>query len=263
MRFRPALGCLLLTSWSPIVRAQSPFDGVWRIELAESEAPTKPEVYRLYDERYECPTCDPPIAIRADGLDHKITGEACYDTVSLRVVDDRTTEETDKWVGKVVGTATMTVSADGTTATVAWTESCNAKGEVTRGSLVLRRLTKGPDGSHAVSGSWRIAKRASLSENARIATLKQEGDTFSFADPTGQSYVARLDGTPTRVVGDLTNTMVSLRRIGENTIEETDTRGGKVSEVTRFTVSPDGRTMAISIESKANGNVRQFVAHRQ
>jgi len=87
-----------------------------------------------------------------------------------------------------------------------------------------------------VSGSWQILKRVNLSENALVVTLRLEGDTFSFADPTGQSYAARLDGTPTSIEGDLTNTMVSLKRIGENTIEETD---------------------------KVKGSVRQFVARKQ
>jgi hypothetical protein len=260
---RPVLCCVLLISWSTFVQEQSRFDGTWKIDLAESEAPTKPELYLLQDSTYRCTTCDPPLDIRADGRDQKITGEACYDTVSLKVVDDRTTEETDKRIGKAVGTSKMTVSSDGNSATVEWTESCNANGDVISGTLILTRATKGPRGSHAVSGSWQIVKRVNLSENALVATLKLEGDTFSFADPTGQSYAARLDGTPTPIKGDLTNSMVSLKRIGENTIEETEKDGGKVVKVTRFTLSADGKTMTISIESKAKGSVRQFIAHRQ
>jgi hypothetical protein len=56
---------------------------------------------------------------------------------------------------------------------------------------------------------------------------------------------------------------VSLKRIGENTIEEADKHDGKVVEVTRFTPSADGTTMTISIENKVKGSVRQFVAHKQ
>jgi hypothetical protein len=179
------------------------------------------------------------------------------------VVDDRTTEETDKRIGKTVGTSKMTVSSDGNSATVEWTESCNANGDVTSGTLILRRVTKGPRGSHAVSGSWQIVKRVNVSENALVITLKLEGDTFSFADPTGQSYAARLDGTQTPIKGDLTNTMVSLRRIGENTIEETDKHDGRVVEVTRFTLSADGNTMTVSMENKVKEAIRQFVAHKQ
>jgi len=244
--------------------AQSPFDGTWRINLAaESQSSTKPDVYLLQDGTYRCPTCDPPLEIPADGRDHKIIGEPCYDTVSVKVVDDRTTEETDKRNGKAVGTTRMTVSLDGNTATVEWTESCNAQGDVVAGKDIMARVSQRPRGAHAVSGSWRITKRMSRSDNELLVTLKLEGDTFSFADPTGQSFAARLDGTETPIKGDLSNTMASVKRIGENTIEETDKHDGKVVEVTRFTPSADGKTMTVTMENKVRGTTRQLVAHKQ
>ena len=260
---RPLLCGVLLISWLTFVQAQSRFDGTWKIDLAESQSPTKADDYLLQDNTYRCTTCDPPLDIRADGRDQKIAGEPCYDTVSLKVVDDWTTVETDKRNGKTVGTSKMTVSSDGNSATIEWTESCNVKGDVVSGKDILSRVTKGPRGSHAVSGSWQIVKRVNRSENALVATLKLEVDTFSFADPTGQSYAAKLDGTETPFKGDLSNTMVSVKRIGENTIEESDKRDGKVVEVTRFTLSADGKTMTVSMEDKKKGTTHQFVAHKQ
>ena len=88
------------------------------------------------------------------------------------------------------------------------------------------------------------------SQNALVVTLKLEADTFSFADPAGQGYAARLDGTETPFKGSLSNTMVSVKRIDENTIEKSDKQDGKVVEVTRFTVSADGKTMTVSMEDK-------------
>jgi hypothetical protein len=57
--------------------------------------------------------------------------------------------------------------------------------------------------------------------------------------------------------------MVSVKRIDENTIEETDKRDGKIVEVTRFTGSADGKTMTVSMENKVYQTTRQFVAHKQ
>ncbi len=256
---RPAVCGLLLISWLTLVQAESRFDGTWRIDLTKSESSAKPDVYLLQDNKYRCTTCDPPLDIRADGLDQKITGASCYDTVSLKVLDDRTTVETDKRSGKIAGTSKMTVSSDGDSATVEWTESCNANGDVISGKDILSRVTKGPRGSHVVSGSWQINRRVNRSENALVVTLKLEGDAFSFADPAGQSYVARLDGTETPFRGDLSNTMVSVKRVGERTIEETDKRDGEVVEVTRFTVAVDGKTLTVFIENKVKGTTRQFV----
>jgi hypothetical protein len=260
---RTVLCCVLLISLITFVQAQSRFDGTWKIDLAESQPPTKAEVYLLQDDTYRCTTCDPPLDIRADGRDQKVTGEPCYDTVSLKVVDDWTTVKTDKRSGKTVGTSRMTVSFDGNSATVEWTESCNANGDVVTGKDILSRVTNGPRGSHAVSGSWRMVKRVNRSENALVVTLKLEGDTFSFADPSGQSYAARLDGTETPFKGDLSHTMVSVKRIGENTIEETDKQDGKVVEVVRFTTSADGKTLTVAMENKKTANARQLVAHKQ
>ena len=258
------LCCVFLVSSIISVQgtAQSLFDGTWKIDLNESQSSTTQYNYLLQDGIYHCPTCDPPLETKADGKDHQITGEPCYDTVSLRVVDAHTTEETDKRNGKAVGTRRMTISPDGDTATVEWTESCNAQGDVVAGKDLLARLTQSPRGAHAISGSWRITKRMNRSENALVATLKLEGDTFSFADPSGQSYTAKLDGTETPIKGDLSNTMVSVKRIDEHTIEETDKREGKIVEVTRFTVSADAKTMTVSMADKANGTIRQFVCHK-
>jgi hypothetical protein len=183
--------------------------------------------------------------------------------VSIKVIDARTTEETDKRNGNAVGTTRMTVSPDGNTATVEWTESCNAQGDVVAGKDLMARVSQSPRGAHAISGSWRITKRMNRSDNALVVTLKLAGDTFSFADPAGQSYTAKLDGTETPVKGDLSDTLVSVRRIDEQTIEETNKRDGKIVEVTRFTVSPDAKTMTVSMTDKANGTTRQFVCHKQ
>jgi hypothetical protein len=258
-----ALGSLISAITLTSAMAQSPFDGTWRLDNSESQPSTVHYDYLLQDGVYHCTSCDPPIEVRVDGQDHKITGEPCYDTVSVKVVDDHTTEETDRRNGKIAGTLKLAVSADGKTATEEWTESCNAKGDVVAGQDIMSRVAEGPRGAHAISGSWKISKRINRSENAILITLKLEGDVFSFADPTGQSYAAKLGGTETAIKGDLSGTVVSVKRIGERTIEETDKRDGKVTEVTRFVVSADGKTLTISQENKAKATTRQFVAHRQ
>ena len=192
LRFGFVLSCLI----PALALAQSPFDGTWRVVPGSDQLPTKPDVYLLQGGTYHCPTCDPPLAIEADGKGHKISAP-CYDSVSVKVVDSRTTEETDKRNGKTVGTSKMTVSSDGKTATVDSTEMCNAKGDVITLKKSMERVAQGPEGAHAVSGSWRTTKYLNMSENALVFTMKLEGDTFYFADPTGQSYTAKLDGTET------------------------------------------------------------------
>lgn len=256
------LGFLIPLMLSAHAMAQSPFDGTWRLDSGASQPSTYHYDYLLKDGIYHCTTCDPPIEVRADGQDHKITGDPCSDTVSVKVVDDRTTEETEKKNGKIVGTLRMVVSADGKTATDDFTESCNAKGDVVAGKDIMTRVAEAPRGAHAISGSWRVSKRLNRSESAVLITLKLEADTFSFADPTDQHYKAKLDGTETHFEGDLSGSAVSVKRIGKNTIEETDREDGKVVRVVRFVISDDGKTLNISETNKAN-EIRWFVAHKQ
>lgn len=108
-----------------------------------------------------------------------------------------------------------------------------------------------------------ISKRVNRSENALVITLKVEGQTFSFVDPTGQGYTVKLDGTEARFNGDLSGTTVSVKRVAENAIEETDKHGGKIEQITRFVVSADGRTLTATIKSKAQNSTRTFVLRKQ
>jgi hypothetical protein len=257
------VGFGLVLSCSALALAQSPFDGTWRVVAGSDQFPSKPDVYLLQRGIYHCPTCTPPLEIKANGQDQRISGEACYDTVSVKVLDDHTTEETDKRDGKTVATSRMTASSDGNTATVEWSESCNVKGDVIKAKKIMKRVAKRPPGSHAVSGSWQTIRYLDMSENAKVATMKIEDNTFYFADPAGQSYAAKLDGTDTPIQGDLSHTVVSVRRIDSNTVEETEKRNGKVTGVAQIKVSADGRTLTWSGGDKAKGTGWQFVAEKE
>ena len=245
------------------VMAQSAFDGTWKIDLNQTQLPTKAGVYILQNGMYHCRTCIPPIDVRADGLDHKVAGDSCYDSVNIRVVDDRTVIETDKRQGKTVHTEKVTVSPDGNTAVWEFADSCDANGEEVTWKQISVRGSKGPIGAHPISGSWKAMRIVNSSENGLTATLKLEGDSFGFADSTGQSYTAKLDGPDVPLTGGVSNTVVSVKQIDQNTIEETDKRAGKVVSVTRFAVSADGKTMSVVISDKLQGSSVQFVAVKQ
>jgi hypothetical protein len=63
-----------------------------------------------------------------DGKDYPLTGSQDFDTVSLKRIDARTTERTDKKGDKVVRTLTRVVSQDGKTMTVT-IKGTNAQGQ--------------------------------------------------------------------------------------------------------------------------------------
>lgn len=62
-----------------------------------------------------------------DGKDYPYTGVSYFDSLSLKQVDAHTVTSTQKMAGKVVGTTTRTLSADGKVLTLA-SKGTNAKG---------------------------------------------------------------------------------------------------------------------------------------
>src|SRR5258708_4592024 len=107
------LGMVLFASAT--LFAQSPFDGTWMTKLDTAKLPTKPEKYSLRDNMYECLTCVPKVAVKADGPDQKVSGHPYYDTVGVQVVNASSVEIIEKKDGKVMYTDNETISADGNT----------------------------------------------------------------------------------------------------------------------------------------------------
>lgn len=257
------LGALLMPV---LARGQSDFDGAWRIDLSKSVMPTKADVFLLQNGIYQCKTCVPIINVKADGEDQGVTGSPYYDAVSVKVVDDRSIEETKRKNGKVVAVSKMVVAPDGSSATFEFTDNTYTNGDPIAGKGSMVRVGKGkrPAGAHAISGSWRVSKLESLSDNALTFTLKVEGDTLTMTNPTGQSYSAKLDGTDAPYKGDLGISHVSVKRLGDKTFEETDKRDGKAIRVRRMMIDPaDLKIMSTIITDNLTGSSNVLVAVKQ
>jgi len=258
-----AVSLLVVLLMPAMAGAQSAFDGTWKFDLTTAKFPEKPDVILLQGGRYQCTTCVPPVDVKADGQDQKVSGDPYSDTMSIKVVDDRTIEEIGKKNGKTVWTSKTWISADGNTKTSEFSDSSATSGAPVTGKGESMRVAKGPAGSHAISGSWRSSKMDTLSDNALSLTYKVSGDSLSMSSPTGQSYTAKLDGTEAPDKGDPGTRSVSVKRVDKNTIEETDKRDGKVISVVRATVAADGKTMIVAVDDKLRGTTTQFTAMKQ
>src|SRR5438552_3043961 len=263
MKKLPLFGLLIALVVSVPAIAQKAFDGTWKFNLNDAQFPKKPDVYLLQNGMYHCKTCVPPIDVKADGQDQSVAGHPYFDSVSIKIVDERTIEEVDKKNGKTVATSKTVVSQDGKAANFEFTDSSNTNADPVTGKGTITQVAKGPAGSHAVSGSWVTSKLETLSDNGLTVTFKVEGDSLSMTNQTGQAYVAKLDGTDSPYKGDPGTTSVSVKSMGKNTIEETDKRDGKVISIARMTVGSDGKTMTVKIEDKLHGSNSQFTATKQ
>ena len=81
--------------------------------------------------------------------------------------------------------------------------------------------------------------------------------------PTGQTYTAKMDGTEAPMKNDPGISAVKVKKIGNNTIEETDMRNGKVIGVMKATVSADGKTLTATYDDKLQGSSMKYTATKQ
>jgi hypothetical protein len=252
---------LTLLFFTATAFAQSPFDGTWVSDLGAAQFSKKPHTYVLNKGMYTCSTCVPKISVKADGQDQAVSGSNYFNTVAIHEVDANTMEEVDKKDGKTMYKDTFAVSADGKTLTDKFEDDSEDK-PVT-GEMIFSRIDKGPAGSHAMSGSWRTEKMANVSSNGITVTLQSTPNGMKMSDNNGQSYDVKFDGKDYPIQGDPGNTMISLKKVDANTMEETDKRNGKVVYTARITVSADGKTITYVGHDRERDRTSTFVLNKK
>lgn len=249
---------LMLPLWA---WAQSPLDGTWKFNLDSAKFPTKPDVVVYQNGMYECKSCLPPHSIKADGQWHKIMGDPYMDELMVKVVDGKHSEQATRKSGKETGTVKISVSDDGKTKTIDWVDSSSPNGKEVSGKSVETLITPGPAGSLPLSGSWRMEKVSDMSSEALLFTYKSTPDGMDWTSSTGQSYSAKFDGAFVPIKGDPANTTVAIKKLGPNSLQETNKRGGKIVGV--GTVTVDGNKMNMQYNDKEQGTSMKIVAEKQ
>jgi len=250
---------LLLTALA--AAPASPFDGRWVSDLdTQSGLPT--DVYRVAGGLYRCDSCSPPRAYPADGRPHPVPGDDQVSWESARIAGPRTL------VTHIEGptlsrTVTMTVAPDGRTATyVANDKRPGVKGPL-RTVYVARRAAPPAPGAHAASGTWQGLRYVTVPEQQRTIILHVEGDRFAYRHALGYSFAAKLGGGFVPVAGPYkVPVFAAVRRLGSRAIEETRKTGGRISMVRTYTLSPDGRALAVATTDPTTGHTFRSVSRR-
>lgn len=226
-----------------------PFEGTWKTRLDSIKFDSKPDVFALKDGVFYCGNCAPALSVKADGTDQKVSGHSYYDTVAVKVLDAHSVVMSARLGGKTMYEMTFRVSDDGRTLNEVMKDMSGAK--VATWNQVSSRVGPGAPGSHAIAGSWKMDKMPGASDEGMVITYHQTADGLQM-HYNGASYDARFDGKPVLTANDPGKTMVSLKKIADNIIEETDVRDGQVTDVTRLTVSPDGKSMTVVDQNRTN-----------
>jgi hypothetical protein len=254
--------CGVVCLFPLLMLGQSPFDGTWKTNMAESKLSAKPYVYSLNNGIYDCESCVPKINnVKADGTDQAVTGQT-YDTISVQAVDANSIHIVTKKGGKPTGDTTRTASADGKTLTIATTNYPSDGSQPFKSEAKLTRVAKGLAGSNGISGSWRI-QNVNEDTAGLTATYKVSGDAVSMSTPTGESWTAKFGGPEQPVKGLYGNYTVSVKKLGEREIEVTMKRDGKVNSVNKISVAADGKKMTEAVDNKLTGRISTYIDEKQ
>jgi hypothetical protein len=253
-----SLAFLLVALFPGGSRSQSLFDDTWVIDTKKNRNFTaeKPIVFSVADGVFRYGDR----VIKTDGKDQKVPPTGYWDTVSVRILDDHAVEVTSRKAGKPMFTETDTVSPDGNTLTQVIKDMTEA--ETVTLENVFRRTAPAPPGAHFLSGSWQIFKE-SRSANSTIITYKCTSQGFSAETPLGEKFDAKFDGKFYLIEDDPARTMVAVNRINANTVEMTNEGDGRIVFVVRLEVTPDGKAIHASSESKEDGSVKTWELHRK
>jgi hypothetical protein len=240
--------------------ASSAFDGTWKVRPDSVKTTGKPDVIAVADGIYTCSSCVPEVKVKTDGTDQKVTGHAYYDTVAVKVLSPTSVQVSSKKAGKPSAELTYSVSADGKTLTTKLVDHNGAK--TTDQTFTSTRVAASPAGAHAISGSWQAGPLIAADETATTVHLGMTADGFSL-QWNGQSYDAKFDGKEYPMVGDPGHTRVTLRKIDDNNVEETDYRMGKKTDEIHLAAAPDGKTVAITDKDVQAGQTTTFTLDKQ
>ena len=237
---------------SPALFGQSPFDGTW---ITTPPLQQKPAVYLLAKGMFSCSGCMAEMQVEADGNDHKVAETAYWDTLNAQIVDEHTVVIIAKKAGKTMLTEIDVVSPDGGTLIQLVKDTTEA--ETVTIETRNRRIGKGPEGSHAVSGSWR-AYKTNRSRNGSIITYKCTANEFIAETPLGERFDAKFDGKDYPVEDDPGRTMVSAKLLGPDAVELTSKRDGEVVGIKRMSVAPGGKSIHVVFKNKEGDTIMTF-----
>ena len=88
-------------------------------------------------------------------------------------------------------------------------------------------------------------------------------DSLTMTSPTGQKYTAKMDGTDSPMMGDPGVSSVSVVKVGDDKVVETDKRDGKVIGIATMTVSKGGKSMHVVYQNKLQDTSMSYTSNKQ
>lgn len=218
------------------------FFGVWKENAAQASEPEHTVKFERKADGIHMGT--DPHAFLYDGVDRPSAGVHFHITTAWRKTGARSYESLMKTNGKLIGTTTRAISAEGSTMTVTYLSAENGSRTTTKWMRV--GSTTDPD---PLAGTWRLDPTSRITETPARLIIERKGDTISLSDGIpGQAtaeFAARPDGRdyPWKNAKASGVVAVSLRQLDDKAFVESVKLAGAPFATKKFVLSADGKTL--------------------
>ena len=228
----------LVATATLLVAADPPYVGTWKLNPAKSSFGETTVTYEeMAGGQMKVTAEGQSYTFKADGKEYPTPWGS---STAWKAVDASTWEVTYKANAKMVGTATLTLAADGKTLTVDG-KSIKASGETSSDVTVYERLAGGP----GLAGQWKT-------KNVKIGSPGTLSITPSGPDGLVLTFVeekavcsAKLDGKDHPATGPTwpSGWTCAIAKSGATALDVTWKRDGKVMYRDTLTPSADGKVL--------------------
>jgi hypothetical protein len=242
---------LLLTSLfaGALQAAEDPFIGDWNLNATKSKMTDEMKVSSLGANKYAFDFGGgTPEPIVVNGTDQPGNGGS---TLSVTPVAPDTWKVVRKKEGRILITADWKLSQDGNTLTDNFT-GVGPKGS-TYNLLYVYKRTAGKEG---FAGTWTSSQ---VDATFLLQIRPYEGDGLSFIDPE-QTKNVKFDGAS---AASTSGSVSSGRRVNDRTLEVTNKRDGKTIATEQIELSPDLKTLTMTVHQPGNDKPNVLVFDRK
>lgn len=232
------LGCMATgTLWA----ANDWFIGKWKLNPMKSQLTDQMKVEAVGDKTYTFTFGTQPETIVADGTDQPGLGGT---TLSATVEDPHKWKVVRKKDGRTIIMAIWTLSEDGGTLTDDFT-GYQPNGSTMRLNYIYKRTA----GTSGFPGTWESTTE-DVNSVFEIRIQPWQGDGLSVVDAAeGVTKHFKFDGKDYPDEGENTSpgSASSAHQLNEHSLELTDTVKGKPTDRQQISVSPDLKTLTVSV----------------
>lgn len=226
-----------------------PFCGKWKLNQEKSKiAGEQLKIEDLGDNKFKFTFGNNSDTVTADGTDQPVHYGR---TMSLAKEGPNSLKMVIKKDGKVLDSMTHTLSDDGNTQTIKGTDM-KPDGTTSDWEVVDKRVGSGS----GWTGTWESTKvQISSPDEWEIEANGANGLTFN--TPAYQDTLSvKFDGKdyPEKGPNVPAGSMTSGKRMDAHNLELTDKINGKVMDHTKYEISPDGKTLTLTIHETGQPN---------